>query len=300
MLTNFPDMPPLVALRAFETTARHLSATRAAEELHVTLGAVSHQLRGLEEFLGFELFVREHRQLTLTPRGAQYFDAITGPFSALRLATQTIMQPSSKELLKVRAYTTFSLYWLIPRLTDFYEHHKNLELVLSVSNDPVDFKRDDINFAIRLGDGEWPGVISERLLPNVVSPVCSPSYLQKNPLRGGVKGLRQHILLQSTRPERKEEWPAWLKAQGIAQFEGYKHMYYESSALSYQAAVEGHGIAMGHLALVQRDLEGGRLIRLFDQALDNGIFTYYLIYPANRRLSERMKEFRAWLIGACT
>ena len=299
MSAHHSDLPPLIALRAFEATARHLSATRAAEELHVTLGAISHQLRLLEEHLGTALFVRGHRQLSLTVKGAQYFEAITGPFSALRLATRSMVQPESKSLLKVRAHTTFALRWLIPRLSDFYAGHQHVELVLSVSNDPVDFKRDDLDFAIRLGNGQWAGATGERLLQNIVSPVCSPAYLQEHPLTGGAAGLKQHVLLQSTRPERRDEWPSWLKAQGIDSFDGYSHMYFESSALSYQAAVEGHGIAMGQLALVQRDLDEGRLVRLFDETLNTGDSAYYLIYPEDRRMSARMKEFRAWLVAAC-
>ncbi len=293
------DLPPLIALRAFEATARHLSATRAAEELHVTLGAISHQLRVLEEFLGMPLFVREHRQLSLTPQGSQYFEAITGPFSALRLATRSLVQQESKATLKVRTQTTFALRWLIPRLSQFYARHPGVEVLVSMSMslDLVDFKREDVDFAIQLGPGPWPGASAERLLENITSPVCSPAYLKRHPLRRGARGLKEHVILQSTRPERREEWPLWLQAQGIQRFDGYQQMVFESSALSYQAAVEGHGIAMAHLALVQRDLDEGRLVRLFDDTVAHN--AYYLLHAEHRRMSARMKDFRAWIVTAC-
>jgi LysR family glycine cleavage system transcriptional activator len=293
------EMPSLIALRSFEATARHLSVTKAASELNVTLGAVSHQLRGLESFLGVELFVRAHRQLILTPRGAQYFDAISGAFDALRSATRVLRHPENKSSLKVRAYTTFSLRWLIPRLSDFYRKHKSVELVLSASNDPVDFNREDLDFAIRLGAGDWPGAKVERLLPNVVAPVCSPALLKGEVPLVKPADLKRHVLLQSTRPERRDDWPEWLQAQGIHEFEGRNHLYFESSALTYQAAIEGQGIAMAQLALVQQDIDAGRLVRPFANTLDKGAYTYYLIYPSNRQLSAEMKDFRKWLLDEC-
>ncbi len=207
--------------------------------------------------------------------------------------------PANKSLLKVRAYTAFSLRWLIPRLSDFYAKHKTVELVLSVSNDAVDFKRDDLDFAIRLGTGDWPSSTAERLMPNILAPVCSPALLKGKSALKKPDDLKRHVLLQSTPPERREDWPDWLRAQGIDQFNRYSHLYFESSALTYQAAMEGHGIAMAQLALIQPDLDAGRLVRPFPGTLDKGAFTYYLIYPSNRRMSTRMKDFKAWLMNAC-
>jgi LysR family glycine cleavage system transcriptional activator len=293
------DMPPLNALRAFVSTARHLSATKAAAELHVTLGAVSHQLRALEEFLGVDLFVRGHRQLSLTDAGERYFRDVSAAFDSIRAATKLLVAPGNKDMLKLRAYTTFSLRWLIPRLSSFYAENRSVELVLSTSNEPVDFSREKLDFAIRLGHGEWPGAIAEKLIPNIVAPVCSPSLLARGPAVKEPADLMQHVLLQSTWPERRDDWPAWLAAQGVATLDDFSFLYFESSALSYQAAIEGQGFAMAQMALVQDDIAAGRLVLPFERYLDRGEFTYYLIYPESRRLTAQMKTFREWLRGQC-
>ena len=292
-------MPPLNALRAFVSTARHLSATKAAVELHVTLGAVSHQLRALEEFLGVDLFVRGHRKLTLTDAGERYFREVSAAFDAIRSATTTLVEPGNKDMLKLRAYTTFSLRWLIPRLSSFYAENRSVELVLSTSNEPVDFSREKLDFAIRLGQGEWPGSIAEKLIPNVVAPVCSPSLLARGPEVKAPIDLMRHVLLQSTWPERRDDWPAWLAEQGVATLDDFSFLYFESSALSYQAAIEGQGFVMAQMALVQDDIAAGRLVCPFDRCLDRGDFTYYLIYPESRRLTPQMETFRRWLRAQC-
>jgi LysR family glycine cleavage system transcriptional activator len=291
------DMPPLNALRAFEATARHLSATKAAGELHVTLGAVSHQLRALEDFLGLELFVRGHRQLYLTERGEQYYQAISSSFSTIRAATVALKRPSAKGTLKVRAYTTFALRWLIPRLSSFYADHQSVELVLSTSNDPVDFNRDQLDFAIRLGNGTWPGARSERLIANILVPVCSPRLAARGPAVKRPADLANHVLLQSDWPERRDDWREWLRGEGIKRADHYNFIYFESSALCYQAAIEGQGFAMAQTALIEDDLASGKLVSPFRSALDKGPYTYYLIYPESRRLTPQMESFRDWLVA---
>jgi LysR family glycine cleavage system transcriptional activator len=292
-------MPPLNALKAFEATARLKSGSMAAVELHVTPGAISHQVRALEEFLGVDLFRRNHRQLTLTSRGEQYFQAICSSFDNIRLATRTLKHPRAKESLRVRAYTTFSLRWLIPRMSSFYAMHQSAELVLSTSNEPVDFSRDQLDFAIRLGDGNWPTSVVYRLIPNVVTPVCSPALLSRGPVLRKPADLVQHMLLQSTWPERRDDWNEWLGAEGINRTNNLKFLYFESSALSYQAAIEGHGVAMAQLALVENDLAVGRLIRPFERTLDRKAYTYYLIHPQKSRITPQMRDFRDWLLTQC-
>ncbi len=293
-------LPPLVALRAFEATARHLSATKAAAELHVTLGAVSHQLRALEAFLGADLFVRGHRQLSLTPRGARYFDAVSAAFERLRVATRAMQQPGRPARIQVRAYTTFALRWLIPRLSDFYARQRSVELSLSVSHDPVDFNRDDLDFAIRLGvPGDWPGAKVERLLPNRMAPVCSPALLAAGAPVHKPADLRRHVLLQCTARERRQDWADWFATQGVSTVRAKSQLHFESSALAYQAAIEGHGLAMAQLALVRQDIEAGRLVCPLAEVLDRGAYTYYLIHPVLGQLDGPREAFRSWLMEAC-
>jgi LysR family glycine cleavage system transcriptional activator len=292
------EMPPLNALRAFAAAARHLSATKAAAELHVTLGAVSHQLRALEEFLGIELFVRGHRQLTLTPAGEQYFLAVSAAFDSIRAATAVLKNPGQSDLLKVRAYTTFSLRWLIPRLSHFYAQNRSIELVLSTGNEPVDFSRDSIDFAVRLGNGQWPGATAIKLIPNVLAPVCSPALVKGAPV-ASARDLVNHVLLQSTWPERRDDWYEWLRIEGIEAADDFSFLYFESSALCYQAALEGQGFAMAQVALIEDDLAAGRLVCPIPRYIDKREYTYYLIYPENRRLTPQMQRFRDWLVSEC-
>jgi LysR family glycine cleavage system transcriptional activator len=293
------DLPPLNALRAFVFAARHMSATKAAAELHVTLGAVSHQLRALEEFLGVDLFVRGHRQLALTEAGERYFREASAALDAIVAATNALKNPGHKDILRVRAYTTFSLHWLIPRLSGFYQQNKSVELMLSTGVEAVDFSRERLDFAIRLGNGAWPGAIAERLIPNVLAPVCSPLLLERGPEVNEPADLQKHVLLQSIYPERRDDWSEWLEAQGVQFAEDFSFLYFESSALSYQAAIEGQGFAMAQLALVQQEIAAGRLVCPIEQYLDKGDFTYYLLYPENRRLTPQMKRFRDWLRTEC-
>lgn len=293
------ELPPLNALRAFVFTARHMSATKAAAELHVTLGAVSHQLRALEEFLGLDLFVRGHRQLTLTEEGEHYFRDVSAAFDAIRAATELLRNPGHKDSLRLRAYTTFSLRWLIPRLSRFYESNRNVELMLSTGIEPVDFSREKLDFAIRLGHGDWPNVTAEKLIPNVLAPVCSPALLERGPPLASPADLKQHVLLQSIYPERRDDWSEWLRNQDVDVAEDFSFLYFESSALSYQAALEGQGFAMAQLALVADELARGRLVCPFQRFLDKGAFTYYLVYPQNKRLTPQMKRFRDWLNAEC-
>ena len=293
------DLPPLNALRAFVFTARHLSATKAAVELSVTLGAVSHQLRALEEFLDVSLFVRGHRQLTLTDAGERYFRDVSAAFESIRESTVALTNPGHKDVLRVRAYTTFSLRWLIPRLSSFCIDNRSQELVLSTGMDPVDFSRDKLDFAIRLGLGHWPGTVAERLIPNVLVPVCSPALLTRGPAVQKPQDLAHHVLLQSTWSERRDDWSQWLREQSVEMQEDYSFLYFESSALSYQAAIEGQGFAMAQMALVEEDLAAGRLVCPIRHYLDKGEFTYYLVYPENKRLTPQMKRFRDWLLAEC-
>lgn len=290
------DLPPLAAVRAFEAAARHLSATKAAEELSVTLGAVSHQIRAMEDFLGVKLFVRGHRQLRLTARGEMYYRQVAESFDTLRSATSVIRQSGGKRALRIRAQSTFSLRWLIPRLSTYYLAHKKVELVLSTSNEPVDFVHDQLDMAILLGTGDWPGVQAERLVPNRLTPVCSPALLERAPRLRTPSDLRRHVLLHSTWPQRRDDWRDWLRERGIAETRAANHLHYESSALAYQAALEGHGIAMAQVALVDRDIAAGRLVRPFEETLDRGAHMFYLVYPAEGRMTPEMRDFRAWLL----
>jgi LysR family glycine cleavage system transcriptional activator len=288
-------LPPLNAVRAFEAAARHASITVAAHELHVTPGAVSRQVRVLEEFLGVRLLDRGHQQISLTRQGADYHRAVTKAIDVLRDATQRLTRRRQRRQLKVRAYTTFAMAWLIPRLSGFHAAHPEIEVLLTASLDPVDFRKEDLDGAIRLGDGRWPGAYSQRLVSNVLVPVASPALLAGGPKLKKPADLRHHTLLHSV--ARPDDWGHWLEAVGAAgQVDARSGMTYQSSAMAYAAAVQGQGVAIAQLFLVEDALRAGQLVRPFRQTVDMGDYTYYLLTPSHRAESPQMKMFRSWLL----
>jgi len=287
-------LPPLNSIKAFEAAARHLSIANAADELNVTAGAVSRQVMALEESLGVQLLKRGHRQITLTRQGADYFRAVTKAMDDLKKATQRLRKRGQRKQLKIRAYTTFAMRWLIPRLSGFHAANPEIEVLLTASLEPVDFRKEDIDGAIRLGDGKWPGANSVRLTPNVLVPVSSAALLKKRPLRRAVD-LRNHNLLHSI--ARPDDWAHWLNAQkGGDEVDARAGMTYESSAMALAAAAEGQGVAIAQQFLVEADLKEGRLVAPFKQTVDMGDFTYYLLTAGHRDESEHMKKFRLWLL----
>jgi LysR family transcriptional regulator, glycine cleavage system transcriptional activator len=286
-------LPPLNPLRAFEAAGRLKSIRKAAEELAVTPGAVSRQVQLLEDHLGMKLFRREPRSILLTAAGEQYFSAITSNFEGIHDATEKLTGVRSREALKIRAYTTFSMKWLIPRLSSFQSLHPNLEVRITTSLEEVNFEREDVDGAIRLGDGNWPGYEVDELVQNELSPVCSPAYRDRVNLRDGTD-LKNLPLLHSL--ARLDDWMLWLKAAKLGGIDPYAGPKYASSALANQAALEGQGVAIAQRILVLEDLAAGRLIEPLGTALDRGNFTYYLVYPKNRSRKPAFRQFRAWLI----
>jgi LysR family glycine cleavage system transcriptional activator len=288
-------LPPLNALRAFEAAARHLSITLAASELHVTPGAVSRQIKTLEDALGIALFKRGHREITLTQRGADYYRAVTRGFDTLRDATRRLKRRRQRNELKIRAYTTFAMRWLIPRLSGFHSAHPDIEVLLKASLEPIDFRKEDIDGAIRLGDGDWPGTNVHRLVDNVIAPVASPALLKSGPKLRKPADLARHTLLHSI--ARPDDWARWLEAAGVAgQIDAHAGMTYESSVMAYAAAIEGQGVAIAQLFLVASDLAERRLVAPLRRSVDMGDFTYYLLTPKHRDESTSMRAFRLWLL----
>jgi LysR family glycine cleavage system transcriptional activator len=289
-------VPPLNAVRAFEAAARHLSITLAAEELHVTAGAVSRQIKALEESLGFHLFTRGHREISLTRRGSDYYRTVTRAFDLLREATRKVSRGRQRRQLKIRAYTTFAMRWLIPRLSGFHAAHPDIEVLLKASLQPVDFRKEDLDGAVRLGDGRWSGATCTRLVANVLAPVASPALVKAGHRLRKPADVAHHTLLHSI--ARPDDWRHWLQAAGVSehQVDPAAGMTYESSAMAYAAAIEGQGLAIAQLFLVTRDLEEGRLVMPFKKTVDMGDFTYYLLTPSDRDESASMTTFRQWLL----
>lgn len=286
-------LPPLNQIKDFEAAGRLLSITRAAEELHVTPAAISRQVRALEKFLGTQLFIRDYRAVVLTPEGARYLTDITESLDLIRKATAKLSSTSGRRVLKIRAYTTFSVKWLIPRLSSFHATNPHIDVRLTTSLDPVDFSRMDIDAAIRLGLPNTPGLAADMLVPNELVPVCSSAFLIENPAMADARNLCTAPLLHSL--ARPDDWSKWLRAAKLTDVDGYRGQMYESSVMSYQAAIEGHGVAIAQRILVSDDLAAGRLVMPYQFVLNEGPFTYYLMYPRNKPQSPEFETFRQWI-----
>ena len=283
-------LPPLNTLRVFEAAARHLSFTRAAEELNVTQAAVSHQIKALEERLGITLFKRMNRALMLTDAGQAYYPAIREAIDAIRQATERLYELESTGTLTVTMLASFAAKWLVPRLGRFRARCPDIDVLLSTSSKLIDFQRDDVDIGIRYGAGEWPNVISEKLFSEDLFPVCSPALLDGAiPLRKPAD-LAHHMLLQDA----GMDWRTWLIAAGIGDIELHFGTSFIDSSLALQAAMAGQGVALGRMALVADDLAAGRLVRPFQISLPSN-FAYYIVCSVHTGESPKIKAFSDWL-----
>jgi LysR family transcriptional regulator, glycine cleavage system transcriptional activator len=290
-------LPSLNGLRAFEAAARHLSFTLAASELNVTQTAISHQIRRLEEELGIRLFVRQNRALALTPEARDYLPGVRAAFNDLRLATDRLLRKDDDKVLTVSTLASLAAKWLLPRLTDFQEHHPGIDVRITTSTSLVDFQRDNVDAAIRYGRGQWPGLRADWLMADELFPVCSPSLLHGGkPLRCP-EDLKSHMLLHTSNAN-SDDWRLWLTAAGLpADIARQPGITFDMIFMTIQAAIDGIGVAMGRTSYVRDDIAKGRLVVPFKIALpaDAG---FYLVAPEGRREAPKLAAFREWMIAA--
>lgn len=286
-------LPPLTALPAFDAAARHLSFTKAADELLVTHAAVSRAIRNLEEVLGTRLFERHTRSVRLTPQGAAYVAEIGPALDRIAAATMAASASRAAGVLTVSTSDGFAGRWLVPRLHRFHSAHPDLDVRLSTSGVHADFVRDGIDIAIRYGMGDYQGVVSEFLADEDVSPVCSPSLLEgKHPLRTPAD-LRHHRLIHDNF---QLGWEKWFHEVGIDDIKPDGGVKFDSAVYAVEAAVYGEGVLLGRSALVSADLAAGRLVRPFDISLKSR-WSYYVVYPEGALRQKKVKAFRDWLFA---
>lgn len=281
-------------MRSFEAAARQGSFNRAAEELFVTPSAISHQIKVLEEFLGVPLFQREKRRVFLTTAGEKYLAAVEHALNEIDNATRRVLAAQNPGSVNISVAPAFLTRWLVPRIRDFQEKCPDVELRLSASTGEVDFLRTDTDMAIYFGQGEWEYAESHFLLGVILVPVCSPKLLNRHPLRSA-EDLRHHTLLRVS--TRRDEWNQMLDKAGIARASAGKRMSFSSTALALGAAIEGAGVALTDLSLVERELEYGQLIKPLDLKIDTGN-AFYLVYQKGRQLSYGMRTFKDWILEA--
>ncbi|WP_061022802.1 transcriptional regulator GcvA [Bradyrhizobium sp. CCH5-F6] len=284
-------IPPLNPLHVFDVAARHLSFTRAARELRVTQPAVSRQVTILEAFLGVRLFERDKAGLRLTSEGDEFHRQIAPAFRIIAQATTGLTATGKAQPLKIRVYTTFAAKWLIPRLPSFYVSYPNIRLDISNVVAPVDFENDKVDLAVQFGSGKWPGAETELLFKDVIQPVCSPKLLKRARL-AELDDLRKVQLLHSH--YRRSDWPDWLMAVKRPDLLTDRSVSFQSSILTYQAAAEGVGVAMGQLFLLRNEIEDGTLVPLFNAPLERPS-AHYLAWPKSRPMARKARSFVVWL-----
>ena len=286
-------LPPLNALKAFEAAARHESFTRAAQELFVTQGAVSHQVKALEQELGLKLFNRERQRLVITEAGRDYLNVVRDAFDRISLGTERLLQRQNTGVLTVSTSPDFAAKWLVHRLGHFVEAHPDIDLRVSASLHHVDFAREEVDLAVRHGEGDWPGLDAVMLCSEQMFPVCSPKLLSGR--RGPVR-LTDVLKYPLIHTGDRSLWTRWLAAAGVDDKAAVHGPVLNRDAISIDAAINGQGIALTRTTLCAWDLISGRLVRPFVEALPLSK-SYWIVCPKVVAAQPKIVTFRDWLLS---
>lgn len=309
-------LPPLSSLRAFEAAARHMSFSHAATELNVTQGAISRQIKTLEEYLGVTLFRRLPRALELTDDGQQYLTHVHHAFEQLYRATEAILDGRRTVTLNANVLPTFAMRWLIPRLPHFTAAHPSIEVRMVTSIKPADFRLEDNDIAIRVGPGlpgpegrapspidivmtnDWSDVRAVPLLPDELIVVCAPQLIDGGSASGppihAPADLARHTLLSTA--SREKAWTYWTRMMGLGEIEPKAAVAFGHFFMTVQAAVEGKGVAIVPRILVESELESGTLVMPFENA-SVAAGSYYLLCRESQWQTPKVSKFREWIVG---
>ncbi len=286
-------LPPLNALKAFEAAARHESFTRAAEELSVTQGAVSHQVKALELQLGVKLFNRERQRLVITEAGREYLTVLRDALDRIAVGTERLLQRQSSGVLTVSTSPDFAAKWLVNRLGRFAEDHPSIDLRVSATLHHVDFAREDVDLAVRHGDGNWPGLDVARLSAEHLFAVCSPKLLAGRTRLAKPSDVLKFPLLHV---DDRRDWARWLEVAGVEGARLSHGPVLNRASMVIDAAIDGQGIALARTTLAATDLINGRLVRPFAEELRLSK-TYWIICPKATTTLPKIVIFRDWLLA---
>lgn len=291
-------LPPLNALRAFEVVARHLSMTRAAEELSVTPAAVSRQIKTLEDYLGVSLFRRANKALFLTDAAQACLPALSHGFDLLADAIRDIGVFETRRPLTVSVTPSFGAQWLVPRLDRFRALHPTFDVRIDASTRLVDFRHDDVDVAIRYGPGGRPGMHAVRLMSEEIFPMCSPALAREVGSLDSLEALRKLTLLHVDNAQLDEAWPdweTWLITAGVTGVDARRGPRFTQPSMALQAARDGLGIALCGSVLAADDLRAGRLMQPFDLSFPVN-FAYHVVCPEATADRPRIVAFRDWIL----
>ncbi|MCP3467892.1 transcriptional regulator GcvA [Bradyrhizobium sp. CCGUVB23] len=288
-----PRLPPLNNLKAFEAAARHESFTRAAEELCVTQGAVSQQVKALEQGLGLKLFNRERQRLVITEAGRDYLTVVRDALDRIAVGTERLLQRQNAGVLTVSTSPDFAAKWLVHRLGHFAEAHSGIDLRVSATLHHVDFAREDVDLAVRHGDGNWPGFDTVQLSGERLFAVCSPKLLLgRRRLREPTDILKFALIHLDSRAD----WTHWLREAGVDESAVTHGPLLNRASMVIDAAINGQGIALARTTLAAWDLINGRLIRPFPNSLPLSK-TYWIVCPKATSNVPKIVTFRNWLLA---
>jgi LysR family glycine cleavage system transcriptional activator len=288
-MADLRRLPNLAALRAFEAAARHENFSRAAEEIHVTHGAISHQVRALEQELGVMLFARHGKRIAITPEGERFAATLRKALTDIAAAAVALQADAQQKRLTITALPSFAARWLSPRLGWFIEQHPELEVMLQSSGHLTDFVRESVDVGIRFGRGNYPGLSVEKVMDDFYYPVASPRF-NRGKLPRTPQKLERGMLLRCD----GEPWTPWFRAAGLDLPEPTGGLVFQDSSMLVRAAAEGHGIALARHAIVTTELRSGELVRLFDIAVECPQ-SYYLVCPPASLRKPQVQAFRKWL-----
>lgn len=291
------SLPPLRALRAFEAAARHLSFAQAADELGVTPGAISHQIKALEDWLGAPLFHRLTRALRLTEAGEAALPFLTEGFDRLLDGTARMQARKDEHLLTVSVSPGFGSLWLVPRLDGFRRKHPDIEVRIDGTDRLVHVAGGEADVAIRYGQGGYADVQSDHLFAMRATPVCSPELLSRNPALQKPADLKNHTLLHVEWKEAEGSWRTWLLAAGAADVDPFKGPRFTKEEMAVRAALDGEGVALIGDRMAADHLASGRLVRPFNAELSTPlVFAYFLLSAVGRQDEPKITRFRDWLM----
>ncbi len=288
-----PRLPPLNNLKAFEAAARHESFTRAAEELCVTQGAVSQQVKALEAGLGIKLFNRERQRLIITEAGRDYLTVVRDALDRIAVGTERLLQRQNAGVLTVSTSPDFAAKWLVHRLGHFAEAHAGIDLRVSATLHHVDFAREEVDLAVRHGDGNWPGLDTVQLSAERLFAVCSPKLLSGRRRLGKPADLLKFPLIHL---DSRTDWSNWLREVGVDAGEVVHGPVLNRASMVIDAAINGQGVALARTTLAAWDLINGRLVRPFPDSLPLSK-TYWIICPKATSNLPKIVTFRKWLLS---
>jgi len=288
-------LPPVNSLVAFEASARHLSFTKAGQELLISREAVSRQIRILEDYLGLKLFNRLYRALELTKEGEEFRAIVSESLENIAEATVNLENLKHPPKIAITGTIAITSFWLTPRFPRFHEKYPDLEIRIHVSDTLPDMIGEGIDIGFRYGHGNWPGIKATHLFDVKAFPICSPEYLRTADTIKSPTDLLEHNLLHLHGQHAQENWAWWLNEFGLELAPSVRTFGFDSYASAIQAALDGQGVVLGFSEIVDNLLSKGLLVRPIEDACETS-FSVYLIVPHGKTLTPNAKKFYDWII----